>query len=176
MSLYNVADMKAALGGGVSMSDQALGDELQAIEDAIALRWGAEYPGPLTDRLAGGSRLLVLRRPALSITRVTQIYGAGATRAFTTDDWLLRPSGMSLLRIPFGWDWPRDVEVVYVPQDDTSERKRIQIAVMKAELGYSGIASQTIDGYSESSGSGSGGDYASQRQAIIDSYALPRVP
>lgn len=169
-ALLTPAQLRAALPGQTSLTDDSLQMLLDATAAAIALRWGP-VAGPLTERTTGGARVIFLRRPAASITSVSELY-AGTGRALVATDWRLRSSGMSLLRLPVRSDWG-DVEVVYVPTDDTAERKRIQLALMKLELAYSGLASQTDGSHSESQDTAG---YSGEREAILNSYALPRVP
>lgn len=168
MSLLTLTQIKSAV-GATTVSDDVLQILLDSAEADLITRWGA-VAGPITERPRGGSRILMLRRPVLSITSVTDIT---SSIAFVSTDYFLRPSGMSLLRLPTGRDWPHSVEVISTPVDDTATRKRIQIGLVKLDLTYSGLTSQRIGDYAETKQST---DYIDERRKMLDSYVLPAVP
>lgn len=169
--LLDVAGLRAALGGDTKLDDTSLQLLLDAAAAALSARWGPSV-GQITDRCRPFGRVIILRRPASSVLSVTEVYGP-TTRLLVSSDWALRSSGQSLLRLPVGYFWPADlVDVVYAPIDDTPERKRIQLAMIKLDLAYSGLTSQTDGSHSESQSA----TYSDERRRLVESYALPAVP
>ena len=140
-----------------------------AIDDAI---------GPTGDireffRVQGD--LLMLSRRAESITTVIE----DARRSAVTlddDDYELSTSGQTLYRLSDGtnprWYWSGRVDVTYRPFDDTANRVRVAVELVKLDLAHQpGLASQTIGTWSETYATGSQATYAEQRAAILASLS-----
>ena len=118
--------------------------------------------------------LLMLSRRAASIVAVSENVTWTAV-ALAADDYELRPSGQMLVRLHDGtnprWQWCGRVDVTYRPPDDTANRVRVAIELVKLEFAFNpGLASQTIGTWSEAYTSG-GKSYAEQRREILASLS-----
>jgi len=116
--------------------------------------------------------LIMLSRRAASITAVSEDVTWTAL-ALAADDYELRPAGQMLVRLRTGtnprWQWCGRVDVTYRPPDDTANRVRVAIELVKLEFAFSpGLASQTIGTWSEAY-SNSAKSYPEQRAEILAS-------
>lgn len=153
-----------------SLGDEELGLLLNAAYESIDSEVGPA--GAVSEYRHGTSGpLFVLGRQA---HRITQVIEAGVTLA--SDDYQLRPSGMTLVRLLDGTHpasrWRSMVDVTYDPVANEARRDRAAIALITLELNYQpGLASETIGSWSErvEGGGSEGGGYAEQREAILAS-------
>lgn len=129
--------------------DDALALLIADAEAGLVIRYGANYPGPvtLTRFLADLSLItpttLYLERPAASITTVTEFWGDPFNERETVlapADYRLHYGGRALERLGNAtnphWLWGHRVVISYVPVDDTAQRKRICIDLVKLALRY----------------------------------------
>lgn len=132
---------------------------LQRLIDGAALDIVSQC-GPLgvvEDRRRGGGILLFLSRPAASITSVIERYGdpLGLTDiTLDTTDFTLLPDNRTLRREWIGTHrvdrWADDVIVTYSRLDDTSDRQRALINLVKLEIAYQpGLTAQSIGTWME---------------------------
>lgn len=162
-----------------TLEDEALQDYINAAEAAILGRYGpvAEF----TDRRGRpgypGGQLLFTSRRVGSITSVTERYGdvLGITDiVLNPNDYTLLPDGQALRREYTGAHpadrWTDVVNVVYVPFDDTAERLRVAIALVKLDLAHNpGIVAEQIGDYSATYAPRTAGaaNYDQEREAIL---------
>lgn len=162
MSTITVAELRSHF--ETDLADGALqsllGTAAQEIESA------AGSHASHTDYYAApDSRVLVLRRPAASITSVHErVYGAETV--LTSADWRMA-YGREMLRLNTGpnprtW-WGDEVIIVYVPVSDLAVRRRVQIDLCKLSLQYSGAASEKAGDYSVTLSD----DYQAERDRLL---------
>lgn len=164
-----------------SLEDSALQILLDAAEEAIVAFAGA--PASALELLDGGNRFVSLARPATSISSITETSPWGATvTTLAADDYLLYPNGATILRLSGGtnsrWRWYGRVAVTYVPVDDTSERQRVQRALVDLDLNYApGTTSEQIGAWMEQRSQQSNQwNYTQERDAILASLASSYRP
>ena len=102
----------------------------------------------------GRSRFITLRRPAASITSVTESWPWNSTLSLAADDYILYPDGLVLERIRGGTHsshaWRGRVRVQYVPEADVALRQVVQIDLVNLCLDYHpGVTSETIGSWTE---------------------------
>jgi hypothetical protein len=140
------------------LSDESLLILLDAAAQAIV-----GYAGPAgetTERHHVNGDLILLSRPALSVSAVLEDM-RGAATTLAADDYELSSSGQTLYRLSDGTNpgyyWRGRVDVTYLPFDDTAERQRVQRELVMLDIAHQpGLASQSIGTWSESySASGS---------------------
>jgi hypothetical protein len=170
MTLLAVTDLPLA-GVVTNLDPTMLQMFLDSAEAEIINRRGL-VGGPLTDTRLGFVRLVGLTRPCTAITSITEIGSDGTQQVLDTTDWLLYPNQRHLVRLPYGTHgadrWDNWVQVVFTPLDDTAQRKRVQLALVKLDLAYNGFNAQATQNESRSALN----DYHSARQAILNSFAL----
>lgn len=160
-----------------TLPDEALQRLLDAAEGAINRRFGSL--ASLTEHRRGGGLLLFLSRPAGTITSITERYGdqLGLTDVvMDLTDYTLLPDGQTLRREWAGTHradrWTDDVIAVYVPADDTAERIRVELALVKLDLTHNpGLSSEQIGDWSETYADNSAMNYGLERQMILDTLA-----
>lgn len=160
-----------------SLADSALQILLDAAETAIVGRVGEI--GVLQDRRRGGGTLLSLSRAAATIGSVIERYGdpLGLTDVpLATDDWTLLPDGYTLRREWTGTHrndrWADAVIVNYTALDDTAERQRVAIALVKLDISHQpGLQAQQIGDWSETYARQAATDYKAERESLLDSLA-----
>lgn len=153
------------------LSDESLLILLDAAAQAIV-----GYAGPageITERLHAHGELLMLSRPALTITTIVED-ARWAAITLDDDDYEISSSGQTLLRLHDGtnpgYHWCGRVDVTYQPQDDTAERQRVQRELVMLDISHQpGLASQSIGTWSETYSSSSTKSYAEQRADILAS-------
>ncbi len=156
-----------------TLSDSALQTLLDASEAAIVAAVGAT--GEVTEYLSAhafyGDALhrITVARQIGTIASVTEYSGSVATVLDATD---YRASGYVLSRLPHGthsqWAWSHRVAVVYTPADDTSERERVQLELVKLDLNAQpGLAAQSVEGFGETYNSNSVMNYEIERALIL---------
>jgi hypothetical protein len=165
MTLLSVADLKLHL-GNTTTDDAALQRLLDAAEHAIDERLGPV--GTTTETHHASGPLLLLRRHATAILSITE---NGV--ALAADDYALRPSGGIVERLSSGTHpasrWRGAVNVTLL-DDNTPERIRVQIGLVKLDLGFTpGTGSETIGSWSETSSQQQGITYAQLREEYLAS-------
>lgn len=161
------------------LGDPALQVYIDAAEAAIVGRYGAI--ATFTDRRGRpdyqNGVLLFLSRRAGTIVSVTERYGdvVGITDVvLDPSDYTLLPDGMTLRREYTGTHpaarWTEVVVVVQTPYDDSAERLRVAIALVKLDLAHTpGIVGETIGDYQVQYAPRTGGaaNYDQERDAIL---------
>lgn len=140
-----------------------------AIDDAIGPQ------GDVKEFFTVHGDLIMLSRRAVSITAVSENV-RWAALALAADDYELRPSGQMLVRLRTGtnprWYWQGRVDVTYRPPDDTANRVRVAIDLVKLDIATNpGLASQSIGTWAEAYTSNSAFNYALERQSILASLS-----
>jgi hypothetical protein len=176
-SELSVAEAKASVPGIAVLSDAAIQLAIDDVELEIVGRFGPYGTAPMTyrfPRVGYGmqSDVLVLPRPAASISSIVEWLGTTTSRTLSANDYRLE--GYRLRRLQVG-DHPAyrfssyGVDVVFVPADDTARRKMVTVDVLKLEAGFSGVSgSLRIGDYASSSAAnGSAGDAVTKERAKI---------
>lgn len=147
-----------------ALPDDPLQVLLNAAEAEIIGVAGAT--GEITEHIHGyGLHRIVVAREIGTVTSVTE------DRIVLADD-DYRVSGYVLTRIGTGtlpsWIWGSYLTVVYTPADDTAERQRVQMELVKLELNQDpGMSAETIGTYTGTYAAPS--IYAETRAAILAS-------
>jgi hypothetical protein len=174
MTVLSVPELKTALPvPPQGVTDDWLLSLLNAAESEMTNRYGPAS-GPIVEQHLGGLRVISLFRPANGVGGISSIVeqSSGADVALATDDWVLHQDYMHLFRQCFG-SHPSDrfageVQVTFTPLDDSDERKRIQVLLVKQDLAYNGYASVTTQSESRAAIA----NYQLERAAILASYSL----
>ena len=130
--------------------DSALQQLLDDAEAAIVDRHGQLATG--TDTFVGEilANALFLKRKALAITTVTEEVCDVVTILDPTDH-KLRYEGQQIIRLSDGVNprstWGDVVTVVYVPADETAQRTRIAIDLVKLAVNYNALGSESTGDY-----------------------------
>lgn len=162
------------------LEDDALMLLLDAAEQAIDARYGP-LGSSASDLLDGGQSYLFLRRRASDIMSIVETDGLTDT-TLATDDYRLRSDGVSVLRLATGTNrrawWGAPVAVTYVPFDDEADRKRVQAALVEADLGYNpGTTMEQVGSWLEQRQQSSPAwNYATERDAILASLVATNAP
>jgi hypothetical protein len=136
-----------------SLEDAPLQTLLDAAATAIVGVAGAT--GEITEHVSawdGFYHRITVARPIAAITSVTE-YAGGVETILAADDY--RADGYVLTRLGYGtnprwWFWGRHVVVVYTPADDTAERQRVQMELVKLDLNWKpGLTVQGVEGFTE---------------------------
>ena len=111
--------------------------------------------------------------------RITVARLIGTIASVTEDDVVLaaddyRASGYVIKRTGHGtnpsWRWGSYLTVVYTPADDTAERQRVQLELVKLDLAYQpGLAGQKIGTWEETYSASSVMNYEIERGLILAS-------
>jgi hypothetical protein len=154
------------------LSDESLLILLDAAAQAIVREHGPS--GATTERLSASGDLLMLSRPALTITTVVED-ARWAPVTLAANDYSLSSSGQTLYRLSTGTNpryyWSGRVDVTYTPFDDTAERQRVQRELVMLDIAFQpGLVSQSIGTWSETY-TASGKSYAEQRADILASLS-----
>lgn len=111
MSVLSLTDAKSHLNISGVTHDDELEAMIDAAEAAIALRVGPLEGVSVTERVAGGSRALVVNRlPVVTLSSVTPVGGS----ALDTDDLTLSPAGVVTYAASDTCFGERSYDVVYV--------------------------------------------------------------
>lgn len=153
MALLTPADLREHI--QTSLVDTALqrlidGAEMDILQQAGPL-------GVLEDRRRGGGTLLFLSRPVGTLTSVVERYGdpLGLTDiTLDATDYTLMPDKRTLRREWIGTHrvdrWADDVIVTYTVLDETADRQRALINLVKLEIAYQpGLTAQSIGTWME---------------------------
>jgi hypothetical protein len=147
---------------------QALLDAaLSAIDDAIG------PPGERADLVTVDGDLLPLAFRAERITSVVE-NARYSPLTLAADDYELSDSRRMLIRLRTGTNpsscWRGRIRPTYVPVDNTAERIRVAVELVKLAITFSpGLASQSIGTWSEAYQTGV--PYSEQRAAILASLS-----
>ncbi len=164
MTLLTVPELREHINS--ALPDAALQHLLDASEATIVDVVGA--PGAITeyinamapgDGYAPWGLTLGLKRISLSrqlgtVTSVTEYIGPYGDPGTVLDATDYRASGFILTRLPDGnhkrGSWSQRVVVVYTPADETADRIRVQIELVRLELNSKpGLAQQITEGFAE---------------------------
>jgi hypothetical protein len=166
VTLLTVGEFRK-LAGSSTLEDPALQMLLDAAEQAVVDRYGS-HGVSVTETVDGRSTYIFLRRRAESITSVTEIDALGRPTTLASTDWELGGDGLSIRRLLRPWD--ARATVVSVPVDDTDDRKRVQLELVRLELGYDpGVTSETIGAWSEQRASNATWNVHEERERILQS-------
>lgn len=151
-------------------SDENLASLLAAAEADINARRGP-VAASVTEVHDGRLPLFTLNRAASAITTVIE-YDGGVATALAANDYRLHPNGLTLIREPYGThqqrSWSERVDVTFAPIDDLAARKRVQLALMKLDIEYSGLAARSTTSESKAMLA----SYQIERAGILASWAL----
>lgn len=158
-------------------SDDALALLIADAEAALIARHGPNYPGPVSlqrsqaDLMLVSPSILYLERPIESIASVTEFWGdpLGETETvLDPTDYRLLYGGRALERIGNAanprWSWGHRVLISYAPVDDTAQRTRVCIDLVKLALRYEARRSETAGDHSETALD----DYTAERASLLD--------
>lgn len=161
-------------------SDEALTLLIADAEASLVIRHGSNYPGPvtLTRFLADLSlitpTMLYLERPAERVTAVTEFWGDPFRESETVlapTDYRLHFGGRALERLGNAtnprWLWGHRVVISYVPVDDTAQRKRICVDLVKLALRYNATKEVVAGDTREYAFD----DYTQERANLLDELA-----
>ena len=166
MTLLTVPDLKLHL-GHTTTDDAALQRLLDAAEASIDARIGPL--GSIIETHHASGPLLPLTRTAQAVLVVVE---HGVT--LSANDYALRPSGGIVERLSTGDHpanrWRGRVDVTIATADDTADRIRVQIGLVKLDLGFTpGTGSETIGSWSETSSQQQGITYGQLREEYLAS-------
>ncbi len=161
MALLSAAEVREHV--ETDVDDAALQRVIDRL-DADLVRRAGPHTGPLTETIAGRSLSLFLARPIATVTTVREGDPIdGSTPALTVDlDYRLWPNEGRIQRLPAGTRFDAVAEVVYSPVDDTEQRKRVLLELVRLDLAQSGRAREHIDDYRYA-----GLDYEEHREALL---------
>ena len=159
------------------LSESTLDDEpLQLLLDAAEAEiTGFAGPvGEITEIINTGGRLLVLGRPAASITSITETSRITPSQVtiLAADDYLAYPGGLVYERLRGGTNsrsaWYGRVTVTYVPEDDLDIRKGVQADLVNLMLNYApGYTSETVGAWTRQLGSNREWNQSTERGSIL---------
>lgn len=158
-------------------SDEALTQLIADAEASLVARHGPNHPGPVSlvrsqaDLMLVSPSILYLERPVESITQVTEFWGDLITETESVldpADYRVMYGGHALERLGNAtnprWRWGQRVVISYVPQDDTAQRRRVCIDLVKLALRYDARRSETAGDHSETALD----DYTAERASLLD--------
>lgn len=147
------------------LADDALMRLLEAAENDITAKYGAA--GAVTEYHDGGFEALVLGRRVGTITSVKETFDTDALTLSTND---YRIDGYMLWRLATGdnpgYAWSGQVQVVHTPPDTEVDRVRLQVALVKLDLAYSGYVAESTQDESRSPMP----DYQLARRRLLNTY------
>lgn len=138
MSLLSTAELRDLV--QTNLSDTQLQRIIDREENALVRKLGAHGDGvtAVTEQVVGRGAHLFLRRPAVSITSVTDMSLIAST------DYTLSVDLGSIYRL--SGEWGRAVTVVYVPVDDRDERKAVLIELCRLAIERTAMKSESVAG------------------------------
>jgi hypothetical protein len=143
-----IAELRAHV--KTDLTDDALQQLLDDAEAAIE-----EAHGQLetqTDTFEGetGANALFLSRKALTITTVVEEV-CGVSTTLETDDYVMRYENRQIKRLTTGTNprrtWGDVVIIAYVPVDETAQRTRMAIDLVKLAVQYNALGSESVGDY-----------------------------
>jgi len=157
------------------LGDVALQRLIDAAELAITRRYGSL--AAFTELRRGGGSLLFLSRASASITTIVERVGDPLGQADVTlapADYTVLPGGLTLRREytgphpRAGWQW--DVVVTYTPLDDSADRIRATIALVKLDINNNpGLTAESVGDWSQTYADNSAMNYGRERETILSS-------
>jgi hypothetical protein len=142
-SLLTVAEVRQHI--ETDLGDEALQRLIDDADAEIIRRLGTAAAN--TDVLVCDGKILFLTRKASSITSITQRLEEINT-VLAANDYLLLGDGYQVERLTQGTNpqprWIGTNTIVYVPQDTTISRKRLEIDLVKLALKYDGVLSSSV--------------------------------
>lgn len=165
---FTVARLRGFVTTGLSDADLEL--LLNAARADVARAAG---PLAIRERLTARGDMLLLSRPAASITSIVEDDRSAAI-TLATDDYELSSTGQVLYRLRTGthpgeW-WRGRVDVSYVRVDDVAAQIRVMVALIQLDLSHKpGLAATTIGTFSEQYTSNSAFNYERERASILAS-------
>lgn len=132
------------------LSDTAIQRLLDDVDAEIIRRYGP-HGGPLTEIVDGREGLIILSRPILTVTSITERNGLTDT-ALAVDDWR-QWYNRALERLDSGTNgaeqWGERITIVYTPADEQAQRKRVELDLVKLDIHYEAVKAQVIGDYNE---------------------------
>lgn len=143
MPLLTTADIRPHV--ETALDDTALQRIVDRIDADVVARVGP-HAGPLTEVVAGRTQSIYVRRPIASVTTVREgnVIDAGATTLTVDTHYRLWAAEGRLERLPAGAGFGQLVEVVYTPVDDTEQRKRVLLELVRLDLAQSGRLREAV--------------------------------
>jgi len=166
MALLSPAEVREHV--ETDISDPALSRLINDAEAEIIRRYGDHTTE--IEKIFGGGHFIVLSRPADTITSITEIlWGVfgGTTLDLAADDYQVWPDKRRIERLSDGTNprpiWGDVIEVDYTPVDESAQRKRVVIDLVKLALEYRGVKSEGIGDYKVTLG-----EYEDERRKILN--------
>ncbi len=121
--------------------DAVLRRLIDAAERQVIAMHGPHAKDGVTAQLEGGGPRIYLSRSISTVTSVTECAGIAETETvLATDDYRLWHGGLTMQRLQSGTNpsavWADRVVVAYTPVDDSDERVRVILDLVKLQLGY----------------------------------------
>lgn len=168
MSLVSIAEARALVATGLT------DDKLQAVidreEQDVVEHFGAHYVDATTtvsETLPGSGKNLYLRRKVLSVDSITE-----DEELLVAEDYRLWGNEGRIERLPRGSTWGDVIDVVYVPQDDTAQRKMILVELVRLALNRTALKSESVAGeYSYTAPD----DYEAERTKLLRRLGFPTM-
>jgi len=162
--ILTVTELRQHVASG--LPDDALMRLLEAAENDITAKYGSA--GAVTEYLDGGFEKLVLGRRVGIITSVKEYADTDSPTTLATDDY--RIDGYMLWRLDTGTNpgtaWAGQVQVIHTPPDTEVDRVRLQVALVKLDLSYSGYTAEATQDESRSPMP----DYQLARRRVLNTY------
>ena len=171
MSLLTVDEVRVHI--ETDLTDIELQRMIDSAEEDIVQKYGPHTSQ--TDELEECrlSNVLFLSRPASEILTVTEeIHNNGniSQTVLSADDYDLVQSGWRIRRLSSGTNprstWGDVVIVQYTPVDETSKREGVLIALVKLDIQFNGLDSESVGDYSSEQK-----QYQSNRNKILSSLS-----
>jgi hypothetical protein len=163
--ILTVTELRQHVASG--LPDDALKRLLEAAENDITAKFGTA--GSVTEYADGGHELLVLARPVGTVTTVQELADTSDPLTLSTNDY--RIEGFMLRRLETGTNprsaWFGRVKVIHTPPDTEVDRVRLQVALVKLDLAYSGYASEATQDESRTPMP----DYQLARRRLLETYS-----
>ena len=166
--ILTVTQLREHISSG--LTDDALQRLLEAAENDITAKFGAA--GSVTEYPVYGFDLLVLSRRVGTVSSVKEYFDSDPL-TLSTDDY--RVDGFMLKRLDTGTNprtyWAGEVQVIHTPADTEVDRVRLQLALVKLDLAYSGYTAEATQDESRSPMP----DYQLARRRLLGSYTSETV-
>jgi hypothetical protein len=174
MTLLTVDEFREHV--ATSLGDDAVGRLLDDAEAQIVAYAGSA--GSVTELVDGGFGRLSLSRPTSSVTSITETVGTTSV-TLATDDWRHRGAYV-LERLNTGtnarWTWNRLVTVVYTPDDDSVQRKAVQLELVKLEIAFTpGLAAETVGSWTQQYVTSGSAPLSDQRSELLARLRQPSI-
>lgn len=131
------------------LADEALQRLLDSEEGEIVRRYGEHATA--TEVLVGTLAGVLLSRPALSVTSVTEESPDADPLELAADDYVAWYGGRLLTRSMNGtnpaWSWAPRVTVVYVPVSNVEQRRLVLIRLCQLAAAFNGTQAEAVGDY-----------------------------